>query len=64
MKPVISPQADGAKRVGIVRTPDDQIRFTFQQLEQHFTPDSDALIMLEYSDNRLWVEDPSWVGVL
>jgi len=57
MKPIISPQADGAKRVGMVRTPDDQVRFAFQKLGQFFDPDSTALIMLEYSDNRVWVEN-------
>jgi hypothetical protein len=57
LRPVISPQADGAKLVGIVRNPDDQIRFAFQKLDQFLDSGSRALIMLEYSDNHIWVED-------
>ncbi|MEI6127761.1 MAG: DegV family protein, partial [Pseudomonadota bacterium] len=56
MKPVISPGAGGAKKVGVVRNSEDQIRFALQKLAKALSPDGSPLIMLEYSDNREWVE--------
>jgi DegV family protein with EDD domain len=55
MKPVISPQADGAKKVGMVRNRRDQQDFALKQLAGALQPDSPALIWLEYTDNREWV---------
>lgn len=57
MKPVISPIAEGAKKVGVVRNQKEQIEFAFSRLEQSFDKDSCPLIMLQYSDNRTWVAD-------
>ncbi len=56
MKPVISPQADGAKNVGMVRNRRDQKSFAFKQLAGALKPDSPAVIWLEYTDNSEWVE--------
>ncbi len=56
MKPVISPQADGAKKVGMVRNRRDQKAFAFKQLAGGLKPDSPSVIWLEYTDNREWVE--------
>jgi hypothetical protein len=57
LKPVISPAADGAIKAGTVRNPDEQLEFALEKLSKGLTPDATALILLEYSDNRQWVED-------
>ncbi|MCX5849373.1 MAG: DegV family EDD domain-containing protein [Deltaproteobacteria bacterium] len=55
MKPVISPQPEGAKKVGVVRNQEDQLKMALAKLAASLTNDSRALIMLEYSDNKKWV---------
>ena len=57
VKPIISPMAEGAKKVGAVKNQADQLKFALKKLEESFTEDSSPLIMLEYSDNRDWVND-------
>jgi DegV family protein with EDD domain len=56
MKPVISPQPDGVKKVGVVRNQEDQLKMALTKLAATLNNDSQALIMLEYSDNQNWVE--------
>jgi DegV family protein with EDD domain len=56
VKPVISPLPEGAKKVGSLKTPEDQIKFALAKLDASIKDDSRALIMLEYSDNRRFVE--------
>jgi EDD domain protein, DegV family len=51
MKPVISPQPEGAKKVGVVRNQEEQIKMALEKLGATLKKDSRALIMLEYSDN-------------
>jgi len=51
MKPVISPQPEGAKKVAVVRNRKDQISLAQTKLAESLSPESRALIMLEYSDN-------------
>ncbi|MHB8136901.1 MAG: DegV family protein [Smithellaceae bacterium] len=51
MKPVISPQPEGAKKVGVVRNHSEQINLALEKMAASLTKDSRALIMLEYSDN-------------
>ena len=55
MKPVISPTAEGAKKVGVVRNRKAQFNFAIETLCRHFHKDSKPLILLEYSDNQKWV---------
>jgi DegV family protein with EDD domain len=57
MKPIISPTAEGAKKVGVVRNQDEQVKFAFKKLDASIKKDLEAFIMLEYSDNRPWVEE-------
>jgi DegV family protein with EDD domain len=57
VKPIISPMAEGAKKVGAVKNQADQLKFALKKLEESFTGDSSSLIMLEYSDNRDWVNN-------
>ena len=56
MKPVISPLPEGAKKVGTVKNQEDQVKFALTKLDASIIDDSKALIMLEYSDNKNWVE--------
>ncbi len=56
IKPVISPLPEGAKKVGSLKTQEDQIKFALAKLDTSIKDDSKALIMLEYSDNRRFVE--------
>ncbi|MDD5722853.1 MAG: DegV family protein [Syntrophales bacterium] len=55
MKPVISPQADGAQKVGMVRNRQDQITFALDKLGEVLPKDSRSAIWLEYTDNGDWV---------
>jgi len=57
MKPIVSPMADGARKVGVVRNREEQLRFALDVLGRSLQPEEKALIMLEYSDNRPWVEE-------
>jgi DegV family protein with EDD domain len=58
MKPVISPLADGARRVGLVRDRDGQRRFALDKLEGGLAGEGEgALILLEHTDNGPWVKD-------
>lgn len=56
MKPVISPTAEGAKKVGVVKNQKEQVAFALQKLAENFSAEAALVIMLEYSDNRSWVE--------
>lgn len=56
-KPVISPQPDGARKVAVVKNRSEQLRFALHKLSEIFTPDTGGIILLEYSDNRSFVED-------
>jgi DegV family protein with EDD domain len=57
VKPIISPTAEGAKKVGAVKNQDGQLEFALKKLEESFEKESAPLIMLEYSDNHAWVND-------
>lgn len=52
MKPVISPQPEGAKKIGVVRNQKEQIKMARERLSATVPRRAKALIMLEYSDNR------------
>ncbi len=56
VKPVISPMAEGAKKVGMAKNGADQLKFALDKLNSACRPGSAPLVMLEYSDNRDWVD--------
>ncbi len=56
IKPIVSPLPEGAKKVGTARNQKGQIKFAMQKLADSLKHESNPLIMLEYSDNRAWVE--------
>ncbi|MFZ7126075.1 MAG: DegV family protein [Desulfobacterales bacterium] len=55
IKPVVTPTARGAEKVASLRTAEDQIEFALDRLGQRLTPDFEAEVMLQYTDNRDWV---------
>jgi DegV family protein with EDD domain len=57
MKPIVSPLAEGAKKVGMARNQEDQLTFAHQKLKESIKTKDNALIFLEYSDNKFWVEN-------
>ncbi len=57
MKPVISPQPDGARKVGMVRNRDAQTAFALAQLKRAAEQNPSLLILLEYTDNQEWVQE-------
>lgn len=57
MKPVISPQPEGVKKVGVVRNRREQIRMALEKLAAALNKESRALIMLEHSDNLAQVSE-------
>ena len=56
IKPIISPFPDGARKLGVVRSPQDQVKFAFRGLEKGLPKDRKSILLLEYSDNRDWLE--------
>lgn len=59
MKPIVSPMPEGARRIGVVRSRKDQVRFALEAMERSLRQEDKALIMLEYSDNQPCVEEIS-----
>ena len=57
MKPVITPTADGAAKAGTVRNRDQQVALAMEKIEKVNQQSKRFTIMLEYSDNRQWVEE-------
>jgi DegV family protein with EDD domain len=55
-KPVISPKADGAQKVGMVKNRQEQLRFAVRHMQPRIDPRRPAAILLQYTDNRGWVE--------
>jgi DegV family protein with EDD domain len=56
IKPIISPYPDGARKIGVVRSTRDQVKFAFRRLEQDIPEDQKATLLLEYTDNKEWLE--------
>ncbi len=52
IKPIISPYPDGARKIGVVRSLRDQVKFAFRRLEQDILKGQKATLLLEYSDNK------------
>jgi uncharacterized protein len=55
VKPIVSPFSNGAVKLGIAKNIKDQMKFLFEKLGNGLKTDSQALIMLEYTDNIDWV---------
>ena len=56
IKPIVSPYPDGVRKMGVARNKEEQRRFAFDRLEQGLAKDRGATLLLEYTDNREWLE--------
>lgn len=56
LKPVISPAREGAVKVAVVRNRDAQLSFALARLHREVDRKTATPVMLQYSDNRSWVE--------
>jgi DegV family protein with EDD domain len=52
IKPIISPEADGAARAGTVKKASEQLPFALEHLNQRFKPAEDLHILLQFTDNE------------
>jgi DegV family protein with EDD domain len=57
VKPVISPMPGGAEKVAVVRNGREQLAFALDRLAEDFTSQAEFTILVQYSDNRPWVEE-------
>jgi DegV family protein with EDD domain len=57
IKPIVSPYADGARKVGVAKSARDQVTFAFRHLEKNIPKDRKTFLLLEYTDNREWLEE-------
>jgi len=57
LKPIVSPYPDGARKIAVVRSTKEQVKFAFRRLDQELPKDRKAILLLEYSDNRAWLEE-------
>nr|WP_319395707.1 DegV family protein [uncultured Desulfobacter sp.] len=55
IRPIISPKANGARKLATAINSDGQIRYAVNRLEHEFGKTASPRILLEYSDNRAWV---------
>jgi hypothetical protein len=56
IKPIVSPYPDGARKIGVVRSNRELVKFAFRRLEQDLSKDRKAILLIEYSDNKEWLE--------
>jgi DegV family protein with EDD domain len=57
LKPVVTPTAEGAKKVAMARNRKDQIKILFEKLHASLQPDAENFILLQYTDNPEWVTE-------
>jgi hypothetical protein len=56
IKPIVSPFPDGVRKMGVARSTKEQVKVAFRKLEQDLRMDQGATLLLEYTDNREWLE--------
>jgi hypothetical protein len=56
IKPIVSPYPDGVRKMGVARSTKEQVQFAFRRLERGLRRDRGATLLLEYTDNREWLE--------
>jgi fatty acid-binding protein DegV len=56
IKPIVSPYPDGARKIGVAKSTKDQVKFAFSRLEKNILKDQRTTLLLEYTDNREWLE--------
>lgn len=63
VKPVVSPRPEGVVKLGVVRSTDEQIAFALDYLGRALQPDQAVEVMLQYTDNRAFIEDRAAAAV-
>jgi hypothetical protein len=63
LKPVISPKAHGAEKVGVVKNRDEQLRFACDHMQARLDSAQSATLLLQYTDNRDWVESQAAAAI-
>jgi len=57
LAPVVSPMPDGARKVAMLRKPEDRVAFACERAAHAFATGSHrGFLLAEYTDNRAWVE--------
>ena len=56
MKPIISPTSAGVRKLGVAHSRDGQLAFALARLSEQVDPSAAPMIMLQYSDNKPWLE--------
>ena len=57
LAPVVSPMPDGARKVAMLRKPEDRVAFACERAAHAFSVGSSrGYLLAEYTDNRAWVE--------
>jgi len=57
IKPIVSPFPDGVRKMGVARSTKEQVKFALRRLEQGLVRNRRATLLLEYTDNRDWLEN-------
>jgi DegV family protein with EDD domain len=57
LKPIVTPAPDGARKVGTVRSRRDQLAFAWTRLASLPTVSGGYLVLLQYTDNEIWLRD-------
>ena len=57
VKPIVSPTAEGVKKVGTAKNRNGQLKFALEKFEEAFDENASPFVMLEYSNNYDWVND-------
>ncbi len=55
LKPIVTPAADGARKVGTVRSRRDQLLFAWKRLASLPPVSGHYLVLLQYTDNESWL---------
>ena len=56
VKPIVSPTAEGVIKVGTAKNRKGQLKFALEKFKEAFDENDSPFVMLEYSNNRDWVE--------
>ncbi|MCG6910418.1 MAG: DegV family EDD domain-containing protein [Deltaproteobacteria bacterium] len=56
VKPIVSPMAEGVEKIGTTKNRKGQLRFALERFEEAFDDKASPFVMLEYSDNREWID--------
>ena len=56
LAPVVSPFADGARKVALLRKPEARLDFACERVKRGFAGSTPGYVLVEHTDNRRWVE--------